>query len=257
MDDIKTRVVNYWARRAEGFKAQRLREWQSPKRAVWRSEIHPHLPRKKPLTVLDIGTGTGFFACLLAAEGHDVTGIDMTPEMIEKARDMASLLQVTASFRAMDAEVPDFAAESFDVLVTRNLTWTLPDLPKAYRSWYRLLKKGGVLLNFDADYCADLAKETREHLPEIHAHRTLSETMIQESHAITKEIGKRQQPRPSWDKKLLRAAGFSDIFIDEDAYQRIYQEKDEFYHPAAVFLIAAHKKNGVSPVYPASHRKHG
>ena len=166
----------------------------------------------------------------------------MTPEMIEEARDMASLLQVTASFRAMDAEAPNFAAESFDVLLTRNLTWTLPDLPKAYRSWYRLLKKGGVLLNFDADYCADLAKEAREHLPEIHAHRMLSEAMIQESHAIAREIGQRQQPRPSWDKKLLRAAGFSDIFIDENAYKRLYREKDEFYHPAAVFLIAAHKQ---------------
>ena len=249
MNDIKTRVVKYWARRAEGFQAQRLRELRSPKGAVWHSEIHPYLPRKKPLTVLDIGTGTGFFACLLAAEGHDVTGIDMTPEMIEKARDTASLLHVTASFHAMDAESPTFAAERFDVLLTRNLTWTLPDLPKAYRAWYRLLKRGGVLLNFDADYYAALADETPNPLPKSHAHRLLPEAMIRESRAITREIGKRQQPRPSWDRTLLLSAGFSDIFIDRNAYKRIYKEKDEFYHPAAVFLIAAHK-NGVSPAEP-------
>lgn len=242
MDDIKIRVVNYWARRAEGFKAQRLREFQSPKRAVWRSEIHPYLPGKKPLTVLDIGTGTGFFACLLAAEGHDVTGIDMTPEMIKEARGTASLLGIAASFRAMDVEAPDFRAESFDVLLTRNLTWTLPDLPKAYRAWYKLLKIGGVLLNFDADYYAALSEDVRDPLPKVHAHRFLSEAMIEESRAITRDIGKTQQPRPSWDEKLLRAAGFSDIFIDRDAYKRIYKEKDEFYHPAAVFLIAAHKE---------------
>ena len=44
---------------------------------------------------------------------------------------------------------PEFSDGTFDVLVTRNLTWTLPDAgKKAYREWSRVLKEDGVLLNF-------------------------------------------------------------------------------------------------------------
>ena len=42
--------------------------------------------------------------------------------------------------------------ESMDVIVTRNLTWNLEEPQKAYEEWYRVLKKGGILLNFDAGW---------------------------------------------------------------------------------------------------------
>lgn len=42
--------------------------------------------------------------------------------------------------------------ESMDVIVTRNLTWNLEAPQKAYEEWYRVLKKGGILLNFDAGW---------------------------------------------------------------------------------------------------------
>ena len=41
---------------------------------------------------------------------------------------------------------------SFDVIVTRNLTWNLEEPQKAYQEWCRVLKKGGILLNFDAGW---------------------------------------------------------------------------------------------------------
>ena len=48
----------------------------------------------------------------------------------------------------MNAEELTFAPESFDVIVSRNLTWNLHDPKKAYQSWERVLKSGGLLLNF-------------------------------------------------------------------------------------------------------------
>lgn len=159
MELIKHRVAHYWSHRAEAFEAQRLREFDSEKRARWLAEFFRYLPQGRPLRVLDIGTGTGFFACLFAAEGHEATGIDLTPDMIKHAEHMAAVLGLDATFRIMDAENPDFEPESFDVLVTRNLTWTLPHVEKAYREWYRILKPGGVLINFDADYSAALEDE--------------------------------------------------------------------------------------------------
>ena len=141
----------------------------------------------------------------------------------------------------MDAEEPDFAPESFDVLVTRNLTWTLPHIEKAYREWYRLLKPGGVLINFDADYSAALEDEEEHELPENHAHKLVPEYMKAENEAITMEVGAYHGPRPQWDVQLLIEAGFERVSVDMGAYRRIYAEIDEFFNPTPIFCLAAYK----------------
>ena len=127
--------------------------------------------------------------------------------MIEHAEHMAAVLGLDATFRIMDAENPDFEPESFDVLVTRNLTWTLPHVEKAYREWYRILKPGGVLINFDADYRAALEDEQqgggKHELPENHAHKLVSDYLMAENNTITMEIGAYHGPRPQWDVQLL------------------------------------------------------
>ena len=46
----------------------------------------------------------------------------------------------------------EFEDESFDVIISRNLTWNLPHPEMAYKEWLRVLKKGGKLLNFDANW---------------------------------------------------------------------------------------------------------
>ena len=72
---------------------------------------------------------------LLGLKGHDVTGIDLTGAMIDKAN---KLIEMNGPYEhelqaiVMDGENLDFPDESFDVIITRNLTWTLPHPIQAY-----------------------------------------------------------------------------------------------------------------------------
>lgn len=241
MEPIKHRIAHYWSHRAEAFQTQRIREFEDEKHERWLAEFNRYIPHGRPLRVLDLGTGTGFFAFVFAAEGHEATGIDLTPDMIERARETVNILGLDASFHIMDAEQPDFAPESFDVLVTRNLTWTLPHLAEAYRAWYTLLKPGGVLINFDADYCRAVEEGNDGELPDNHAHKNIDPALWSENEAISMELSAYQMPRPQWDVQLLVEAGFERVSVDMGVYRRIYQEIDEFYNPTPIFTIAAFK----------------
>ena len=132
MEVIKREITDYWTNRVEKFETLRLDELSSNKRERWLKELKENLPAGSPLDILDIGTGTGFFCFLLAAEGHHMTGIDLTEEMIEGAKRTRALLGLEANFCVMDAENPTFEPNSFDAIITRNLTTFLPDLPGAY-----------------------------------------------------------------------------------------------------------------------------
>ena len=241
MKNLKERIKNYWARRVPSFVRQRLREFESEKRGLWLREIARYLPKGKPLRILDVGTGTGFLACLLAAEGHTVTGIDLTSEMISRAEEFAKAVKVPAKFLVMDAECPNFPPESFDAIVTRNLTWTLPDLQKAYRSWHELLAKGGTLINFDADYCHEFSDAEGLALLPDHAHKLIPTDLVAENDEITQELCAYQKRRPEWDLRLLLDAGFSRVTVDAGVWKRVYPVPDEFYNQTPIFTIAAEK----------------
>ena len=241
MEHLKDHIMSYWTKRAPSFAGQRLREWESGKRDLWLREFEGYLLKGRPLRILDVGTGTGFFACLLATQGHKVTGIDFAEEMLRNAEAAARRLGVKVRFAVMDAEAPDFPQESFDAVVTRNLTWTLPHLEEAYRSWYGLLVKGGLLINFDADYCHEFSDAEDIALLPDHAHKQIPADLLREGDEITLELCAYQKRRPEWDVRLLLDAGFSRVAVDAGVWKRIYAEPDEFYNPTPIFTLTAVK----------------
>lgn len=238
METIKTEVVDYWTKRAENFASLRLAELKSEKRELWTQEILQYLPQDKPLHILDVGTGSGFFSMILSAMGHKVVGIDLTAEMIDAAKETAKMLELPAEFYVMDAEQPDFPDESFDVVLSRNLTWTLPHLKTAYARWHQVLKPGGILLNFDADYCREQPMPKQD-LPVHHAHQSIAKECIQLYEQIKAELISGQQARPTWDVALLEEVGFQDITVDTTPSERLYRTVDEFYNPTPIFSIYA------------------
>lgn len=238
---LKHDVERYWNKRATAFSALHWDELRSGKRDLWAREIDRYLPRTAdgaPLRILDIGTGSGFFALMLAARGHDVTGIDLSPAMVAEASAAARRLGSSARFLVMDAERPQFAPGTFDAIVTRNLTCFLPSLETAYRNWRELLREGGMLLNFDADYGREEPAPAAE-LPADHAHKDIPSELNREYEGIRTRLGARQKPRPVWDRELLGGMGFRDIVLDANVSNRVYARPDRFYNPVPMFAIKA------------------
>ena len=150
--------ITYWTRRAPSYSDVNQEELGGSQHSVWsrvidqRIQSHFGNRSRDQIRLLDVGTGPGFFAIILAELGYQVTAVDYTEAMLNQARKNAGPLASIIDFRRMDAEQLTFPDGAFDVIVSRNLTWNLPSPAKAYSQWTRVLKENGLLLNFDANW---------------------------------------------------------------------------------------------------------
>src|SRR5947209_18202153 len=97
--------------------------------------------------VLDLGSGAGtdslVAAQMVGEQGH-VTGIDMTPQMLAKARTAAADLAVTnVEFVESEAERLSFPDESFDVVLSNGVIDLIPDKDAVFSELHRVLAPGG------------------------------------------------------------------------------------------------------------------
>jgi MPBQ/MSBQ methyltransferase len=102
--------------------------------------------------VLDIGCGIGGAARYLAAStGCRVTGIDLTPEYIETARELSRRtgLGDRTQFEVGSALHMPFADASFDAAITLHMAMNIEDRARLYREIGRVLKRGAVLCIYD------------------------------------------------------------------------------------------------------------
>ncbi|HEX3056050.1 MAG TPA: methyltransferase domain-containing protein [Gaiellaceae bacterium] len=118
--------------------------------------------------VLDLGSGAGtdsLVAAQMVGENGSVKGIDMTPEMLAKARSAASELGVAnVEFVEGEAESLPFANDSFDIVISNGVIDLVPDKDAVFSELFRVLVPGGRIQLADVTIQKPVSEEGRRNI---------------------------------------------------------------------------------------------
>ena len=217
---IEAENKSYWTGRASGYSEVNQLELATEQRQKWsaclKDEIAKQFPNRAPqeLRVLEVGTGPGFFAILLCELGHDVTAIDLTPAMLKEAKKNAGTLAGEIQWMEMNAQA-------------------------------RVLKPGGLLLNFDANWYAylfdDAARQAFDRDRANSAKQGVCDQNVGENFDVMEDIARRVPlsgiRRPDWDLRQLSKLGLS-AEADETVWQRVWSEEEKLnFASTPLFLV--------------------
>ena len=244
-------VEAYWTRRAESYSDVVCNELDHVNETNWMNVILDEIPENHNLKIADMGTGPGFFAIGLAKRGYAVTAVDYTQEMLNHAKENAGAYAPQIEWMRADVQnLKKMQDESMDVIVTRNLTWNLENPQRAYGEWYRVLKKGGILLNFDAGWYSYLFDEDlqeacekdRKNVKEAEVFDFNEYDEAYKMEEIAKNLVLSRCKRPEADIRMIRKAGFGKVTADEKIWEKVWDDEEKINFSATpLFMIKAVK----------------
>ena len=198
----------------------------------YQEELEPYLNYRTML--LDMGTGGGeFLLSLNPPKGRTYATEGYLPN-VDLCRRRLPIHGIELRQVFDDSDLP-FDDEMFDLVINRQEAYDPDEV-------FRVLKPGGLLLNFDADYAANVRSHSMQNCkvaPDSpYGHIGMTDALQHENDEITltMDIG---QLRPAWDLRVLRRIGFSDCRADATVGQRILGASDLTHAP--MFGIWARK----------------
>lgn len=232
----ETAMCEFWTENSVGLTESTIDALKGEQRAVWLKLINDNRVKGEHLNVLDAGCGAGFFPILLAQEGHEITAIDLSDGMLEQSQKNAKYYGVEdkITFIKMDAQHTIFDDNSFDLIVSRNISWMFSDLAEAYSEWYRILKPGGRFLNFDGNWFLHLYddKLMEEYLKNLELAKQLGYKCTDIHRASPEEIERMMKSlpmsckrRPDWDLLVLDTLGYDKVMIDRQLPSNVMRKE--------------------------------
>ena len=245
VNEVKEKIRQRWNDTAEEFDQCPGHGIHSEReKNAWQGILVKAIGGKR-LNILDVGTGTGFIALLLAEYGHKVTGVDVAEEMLAQARKKAKRQKLNAKFQYGDADELPFKDNVFDVVVNRHVFWTMADPEKAVAEWGRVLKPGGKLVIIDGDWNHFSPwKKIWKAVANIIVRLTEGENSSSKSHGLLdfeQALPLRGQKRPEADLRILRALGMKEVetvsFKDPRAHGLLDNLKYGYYQRFVVTAV--------------------
>ena len=248
------KINETWTIRSDNYNRYVVDELQSDRPAKWLERIEAAAPADRPLRVLDAGCGPGFFSVLLSQAGHTVTGIDGSERMLGHARDNAAEYGVSPELMIGDFGALPFDDDTFDLLISRNVTHIIRDHLKVYGEWNRVLKPGGVLLIFDANWHLpyvpgpvreEAIRREREGL-ELYgsgftydgSYEYIDSALYPEEFRVFGDAA-----RPDFDIGVLTQLPYTDITFERDVTDQLWSEKEKaLYGATPLYMVRAVKK---------------
>jgi len=193
-------------------------------------------------TILDLGSGAGldcFFAAKKVGETGKVIGVDMTPEMIERARSSAKRMNITnVEFRQGFIEDLPVESDAVDVIISNCVINLSPDKSKVFAETFRVLKPGGKLAVSDIVTDGPLPDKVKKSLS-AWAGCVAGAVEAKDYIGMMEEVGFTNiSVTPVFFDKETVDSALDDMQLDvreyprEDVYKTVYSAKITAYKPA-------------------------
>lgn len=224
LDDMQQQITNYWNLRSDSYDASGRHQATGAEREAWLRALRALMP-PAPADVLDVGTGTGFLALLLAELGYRVTAIDLAEAMMALGQTKSVALVTPPAFRVGDAVNPPVEPASFDVVTSRHVLWTLRDLPAALANWRRALRPGGRVVAIDGLWWLDPKEAAALKTPEPDTWQEKMANYYTDAVKQSLPLMSAQGFEPVLDQ--FRAAGFEGVRLSHlEEVERIEREQN-------------------------------
>ena len=245
--ELKELIEKRWESSADGY-SQSVRNELVTVGQIWHDYLFSHLTITPKMSILDIGCEPGFLSILLSGEGRCIIGVDGAEGMVREAQKNSEIYRANASFRKMDCHALDFPDATFDLIISRNVVWTLYDPTKAYSEWTRVLKPKGSIVVFDAAWNKEFHDQSIMDKKNA-ARRSLGKKEMAQypgEQGLCEELDQRSvlgnEDRPAWDRVCLEKLGL-DVKIDEKAYMTLWDEETKLINETTpLFMIQASKR---------------